>query len=199
MRGEGGCSSKPQPRWDSDRPLQACLNLSVSVFHPLRPCFSPLPRCACCHLTSPHLRLLLQTPFCPAISDTLPPPLSLPPPRRFLPLCQAAALSASFFPRRPSRAPSFQSVDFSPCPSDGPWSLLCFCSIIHPSTSALHSDSPFGSVRSANGIGCSLCSSRIQGAPGLPVSGGGDPRPRTTLRLEPDSDRPGRPVLGCCM
>lgn len=80
-----------------DRLLQACLHLSVS-FHPLHPCFPPLPSCACCHCPSLHLLLLLlQTPFCPAIADTIPRPPSLPTPQFFIPVRKAAPLSASFF------------------------------------------------------------------------------------------------------
>lgn len=156
-----------------DRLLQACLHLSVSFSHPLPPC-PPLPWCACCHRGSLHLLLLLQTSFRPAITDIASHPLSLP---RFfspkIPICQAAQLSASFF-LAVSRVPGHF------CPS----TFLCVLQTVPGSFSVfLHlpsfippplacSGSPCGSVWSANGIRCSLYSSRIQGAPGLPVGGG---------------------------
>lgn len=183
-----------------DRLSRACLHLSVSFSHPLHPCPPP---------PFPGVHAVIAAPF---TSSSYYRPLSVLPsptpphvPSHFrnldfffskIPVCGAAGLSASFL-LGTSRLPGHS------CPSTflralqtvpGPCSVfLHLPSFIHPPPAC--SGSPCGS---AHGIRCSLYSSRIQGAPGLPV-GRGDPPLQTTLRLEPDSDLSGWPVLGCCM
>lgn len=182
-----------------DRLSRACLHLSASFSHPLHPCSPPFP----------GVHAVIAAPF---TSSSYYRPLSvLPSPT--LPHVTSHFRNLDFFflkfPfvgllswARHHFAPRTSCLPGHLCPSTflcalqtvpGPCSVfLHLPSFIHPPLAC--SGSPCGSVWSAHGIRCSLYSSRIQGAPGLPV--GGDPPLQTTLRLEPDS---GWLVLGCCM
>lgn len=166
-----------------DRLLQACLHpslslspsliLSILVFLLLLSSVSPLllPRCFCCHPSSLYLhRSTLWSSLRPAVTITpsLSPPLS----KFFITVCQAA-LATSFFHLHISHIPSpsaplcaLQTVPRS----------LSFSVSLHLPSFGSHpplpcSDCRFGSVCSANGMRCSLHSSRIQGAPGLHIRG----------------------------
>lgn len=158
-----------------DRLLQACLHLSVSFSHPLHPRTPPPFFGVHAVIAAPFTSSSYYRPLSVLPSLTPPgTPLSL---ARFfspkIPVCQAAQLSASFFL-------CISCVPGHFCPS----TFLCVLQTVPGSFSVfLHlpsfippplagSGSPCGSVCSANGIRCSLYSSRIQGAPGLPVRGG---------------------------
>ena len=172
-----------------DRLIQACLHLSVSFLHPLHPCFPSFS----------DVHAVVVPPYTSSFSSFYYRALSVLPSLK--PSCVPSHIqhldfllpcfrllrfqhpfSLAFVLRHFSLSTFLCALQTVP----GPFSGFLPFFVIHPSTSTLHSDSPFGSVRSANGIRCSLYSSRIQGAPGLPVRG--DPLLQTRLRLEPDSD-----------
>lgn len=189
-QGEGACFSRPrfcsvilQP----DRLPQACLHpfpslsvatsfiLSILLFLLLLSSVPPfsLPRCSCCHPSSLYLhRSIQRSSFSLAVTISS---LLIPLASNFLKITVCQLLRRHFclhfshipilllhqllsVPFRRSLAPS-HSVFPSIFPLSDPVHLLP-CSVCR-----------FGSVCSANGMRCSLHSSRIQGAPGLLIRG----------------------------
>lgn len=171
-----------------DRLLQACLHPSLSISHsPSRilsiPVFlllsslSPLslPRCSCCQPSSLYLlHPVLQTSFRPAINIT--PSLSLQSSKFLLLFVKQLGslgiiLSFTSLSQSHSSPPSAPlcALQTVPCSFSFSVSLHLPSFSSHPPLSC--GDFTFGSAGSANGMRCSLYSSRIQGAPGLPIRG----------------------------